>query len=258
MSTCEFGFVHPSASQGKDCFIEASLAFSKCANCSQALHQQDVPHRPHCGGKACKAQWVAACLRSMRSGAANTATKQSTKRRSTAVPWFFLKSEFCLRSPATIVAPRPRCSRLQRPLFCIKLLIVCFDCDTDWDGVRSRNVCFTSLGGMGAPAYDSDFQGLPFLTSDFIWGTGSKQSVVQLSKWKNVCGDKVLDHYTNVKGESVKPSLQKLLNIATDMGPSFDSCTPSEWAIRADVQKALKKIGWKAEHIVEAIKANDL
>eukprot|EP00808_Paulinella_micropora_P015693 g60753.t1 len=197
MSTCEFGFVHPSASHGKDCFIEASLAFSKCANCSQALHQQDVPHRPHCGGKACKAQWVAACLRSMQSG-------------------------------------------------------------TDWDGVRRRNVCFTSLGGMGAPAYDSDFQGLPFLTSDFIWGTGSKQSVVQLSKWKNVCGDKVLDHYPNVKGESVKPSLQKLLNNATDMGPSFDSCTPSEWAIRADVQKALKKIGWKAEHIVEAIKANDL
>eukprot|EP00808_Paulinella_micropora_P000317 g46237.t1 len=29
VSTCEFGFVHPSASHGKDCFIEASLAFSK-------------------------------------------------------------------------------------------------------------------------------------------------------------------------------------------------------------------------------------
>eukprot|EP00808_Paulinella_micropora_P000315 g46235.t1 len=129
---------------------------------------------------------------------------------------------------------------------------------TNWDGVRRRNVCFTSLGGMGPPAYDSDFQSLPFLTSDFIWGTGSKQSVVQLSKWKNVCGDKVLDHYPNVKGESVKPSLQKLLNIATDMGPSFDSCTPSEWAIKTDVQKAWKKIGWKAEHIVEVIEADDL
>eukprot|EP00808_Paulinella_micropora_P030378 g28616.t1 len=185
MSTCEFGFVHPSASHGKDCFIEACLAF---------LNAQTVPKR-YINKMSHIVHIVAAKLVIiMHVGAANTATKQSTKMRSTG---------------------------------------------TDWDGVRRRNVCFTSLGGMGAPAYDSDFQGLPFLTSDFIWGTGSKQSVVQLR-------------------ESVKPSLQKLLNIATDMGPSFDSCTPSEWAIRADVQKALKKIGWKADHIVEAIEANYL
>ena len=128
---------------------------------------------------------------------------------------------------------------------------------SDWQGVRRRNVCFTSLGSVGTPAYDSQFQGLPFLTSDFIWGTGSKQSIVQLQKWKHVVGEKILEHYPVVKGDSVKKNLEKLLQIAENMGKSsFESCTPSEWVEKPTVQKELKRIGWKAGHLARAAKDN--